>query len=371
MSVPDQLRIGPLLFESPVLFAPLAGYSDFAFRMTLREVGGVGFAYTEMISPSSLLLQKSRKLKPLLATSAEEGPLGYQLYGTQAETMARGAHWLEQRGAPLIDINMGCPQRKISGHGAGAGLLRNPDEAVKIAAAVVAAVSIPVTVKLRLGWDSQALVAHAMVPRLEAAGVAAITIHGRTRSQGYAGQADRAEIRRVVQSARCIPVIGNGDVTSPAAARGMFEETGCAGIMIGRGAMKNPWLLRDIRRDLKGLPPAPPPSREEWVRFALTHFGRMVTLYGAPGATVLYRKWIPQYLRRLLAGRQHLIAMMMIEDAERMRAAIEDLYEARPLEVPARLEQPGDAGEEEEDRLEGRGALSCTVEDEAALSEGV
>lgn len=368
MSIPTSFRIGPIEFESPVLFAPLAGYSDFAFRLTLREVGGVGFAYTEMLSPSSLLLGKARKLKTLIATSEADNPLGYQIYGTNADTLARAAVWLEQHGARLVDINMGCPQRKISTHGAGAGLLRNPDEAVRIAATVARAVSIPVTVKLRLGWDLQTLVAHAMVPRLEEAGVAAITIHGRTRSQGYTGQADLVEIRRVVQAATRIPVIGNGDITSPADARTMFTETGCAAIMIGRGAMKNPWLIRDIRNDLKGLPPEPPPSRADWVNFALTHFDRMVELYGHQGATLLFRKWIPQYLRRLLAGRQHLVSMMMIEEAPLMREAIAELMTPRPLEVPARLEAQAEALADEEERLEGRGSFNPEREAEFAES---
>jgi len=339
MSIPASFRIGPLEFESPVLFAPLAGYSDFAFRMSLRELGGVGFAYTEMLSPSSLLMNKARKLKTLIATSEADTPLGYQIYGTNADTLAKAADWLEKHGARLVDINMGCPQRKISHHGAGAGLLRNPEEAIRIAAHVVKSVSIPVTVKLRLGWDLQTLVAHEMVPRLEEAGVAAITIHGRTRSQGYAGQADLDQIRKVVHAATRVPVIGNGDVTSPATARTMFSETGCSAIMIGRGAIKNPWLLRDIRNDLQGLPPSPQPTRDDWVRFALGHFDRMVELYGPKGASLLYRKWIPQYLRRLLAGRQHLVSMMMIEEAELMRKAIEELFEIRPMEVPARLEK--------------------------------
>jgi nifR3 family TIM-barrel protein len=271
--------------------------------------------------------------------------------------LARAAQWLEGHGARLVDINMGCPQRKISTHGAGAGLLRKPDEAVRLAEQVVKAVSIPVTVKLRLGWDFQTLVAHDMVPRLEAAGVAAITIHGRTRSQGYTGQADLDQIRKVVQSATRIPVIGNGDITSPATARNMFNHTGCAAIMVGRGAMKNPWLLRDIRNDLKGLPPASPPTREDWVRFALGHFDRMVELYGPKGATLLYREWIPQYLRRLLAGRQHLVTMMMIEEAPLMRNAIEDLFQIRPVEVPASLEDRAPSREDEDALLEGRGAF--------------
>lgn len=338
MSIPLTLQIGPIKLETPVLFAPLAGYSDLAFRLGIRRLGGVGLAYTEMLSPSSLLMNKAKRLNSLLATTEEDNPLGYQIYGTNAETLARAAVLLESRGAKLVDINMGCPQRKISHHGAGAGLLRNPAEAVRIAATVVRAVSIPVTVKLRLGWDLKNLVARDMVPALEEAGIAALTIHGRTRCQGYTGKADLAEIRKVVQAARRIPVIGNGDITSPAAARQMFNDTGCAAIMIGRGPLKNPWLARDIWNDLRGAPGAPAPTREEWVQFALDHFDRMVELYNPKGAALLFRKWIPQYLRRLLAGRQHLVTMMMIEDATLMREAIQSLFEIRPLEVPPTLE---------------------------------
>ncbi|MEI6564159.1 MAG: tRNA dihydrouridine synthase DusB [bacterium] len=322
MSIPLKLKIGPLEFESPILFAPLAGYSDFAFRMSLRALGGLGLAYTEMLSPASLLIGKARRLKSLTATSEEDVPLGHQIYGAHFDTLCAGATLLEQRGAKLIDINMGCPQRKISVQGAGAGLLRDPAEAIRIAAGVVKSVSIPVTVKLRLGWDLQNLVAHEMVPELEAAGVAAITIHGRTRCQGFMGEADLQGIRTVVQAAKRIPVIGNGDITSPAAARRMFEETGCAGIMLGRGVLKNPWLIREIWNDLRGTPSEPPPTRAMWVDFSCAHFERMIELYGPLGATLLYRKWIPQYLRRLLTDRRHLVAMMQLEDAVEMRQAI-------------------------------------------------
>ena len=327
MSFPLKLKIGPLEFETPILFAPLAGYSDLACRVGLRRIGGVGLAYTEMLSPACLIQNKAKKLKTLIATTDEDTPLGYQIYGAHNDTLCQAAVLLEQRGAKLVDINMGCPQRKISANGSGAGLLRDPEAAVRIATNVVKSVSIPVTVKLRLGWDIQKLVAHEMVPGLEEGGVAAITIHGRTRSQGYTGQADLDEIRKVVQAAKRIPVIENGDVTSPSAARRMFEETGCAAIMIGRGALKNPWLIRDIWNDIRGLPPEPPPSREDLIRYAQAHFDRMVDLYGPKGATLLYRKWIPQYLRRALAGRQHLVEMMQIGDAGPMRDALKALFD--------------------------------------------
>lgn len=325
MSIPDRLVLGSLTFEPPVLLAPMAGYSDLAFRASVRALGGVGLAYTEMLSPASLLQGKSRRRAALLATDDNDLPLGYQIYGSKAETLCQAARWLEERGARLIDINMGCPQRKISTHGAGAGLLRDPDQAVRIAAQVVATVRIPVTVKLRLGWDHSRLVARDMAPALEAAGVAAITIHGRTRGQGYSGEADIAEIAKVVQAVRRIPVIGNGDVTSPGTARAMFRQTGCAAIMIGRAALANPWIIRDIALDLRGLPPAPPPSRADRIRFMKDHFERNLLLYGPKGGALLFRKWIPLYVRPLLSGRQEMVEWLQLEDPDDLHRRMADL----------------------------------------------
>jgi nifR3 family TIM-barrel protein len=325
MSIPSSLQIAHLRFATPLVMAPMAGYSDLAFRMSVRPLGGIGLAFTEMLSPASLIQGKGRRRKALLATCDEDRPLGYQIYGARAAMLCDGARILAGMGVSLIDINMGCPQRKISGNGAGAGLLRDPEEAVRIAAAVVKSVPVPVTVKLRLGWDEQRLVAHEMAPALEEAGVAALTIHGRTRGQGYTGKADLEEIGRVVQAVRRIPVIGNGDVTSPESARRMFELTGCAAIMIGRGLLSNPWLAREIWSEFQGTPTPPSLDRTERMRFMRAHFERVVDLYGPPVAPVVFRKWIPQYGRKLCRNRHHMVSLLQITDADRMRQAIDDL----------------------------------------------
>ena len=308
----------------------MAGYTDLAFRASIRALGGVGLAYTEMLSPASLLQGKSRRRATLLATDDADQPIGYQIYGSRSETLCQAARWLEDHGARLIDINMGCPQRKISRNGAGAGLLRDPEAAIRIAAEVVKSVRIPVTAKLRLGWDHSRLVARDMAPGLEDAGIAAITIHGRTRGQGYSGEADIEEIAAVVAAARRVPVIGNGDVTSPETARRMFARTGCAAIMIGRGILRNPWLIRDISNDLRGLPPAPAPTRADRIRLMHEHFERMVNLYGPKGGCLLYRKWIPLYVRPLLADRQKMVEWLQVEEADKMR----ELMAAVPAESP-------------------------------------
>jgi nifR3 family TIM-barrel protein len=303
----------------------MAGYTDCAFRIGVRRLGGVGLAYTELLSPNSILRGSGRKRAALLATDPEDRPLGYQIYGTDPALLAAAAQWLEAHGAPLIDLNMGCPQRKIAGRGAGAGLLRTPEHAVALARAVVAAVRVPVTAKLRLGWDRQNLVAARLARELADAGVQAIAVHGRTGGQGYTGKADWPEIRKVVEAAPGVPVIGNGDVTSAAAAQRLLETTGCAAIMVGRGALANPWLLREIARSLDGLPDDTPPLRERVGQFALPHLERMLALYGEPNAVVLYRKWIVQYVRKIIPDREEFTRLLRVTDAAELRRSLEAL----------------------------------------------
>ncbi len=309
----NPLQIGDLRLESSVILAPMAGYTDLPFRLSVRSLGGLGLAFTEMLNPDSLIHAKSRKKLALIATSPEDRPLGYQIYGKEPDRLVAGAQWLETQGAKLLDINMGCPQRKISGRGAGAGLLRTPEKAVEIARRVVESVRVPVTVKIRLGWETNTAVDLAV--QLEQAGVAAITVHGRTRAQGFAGRSDCDGIRSVVVKITKIPVVANGDVVSVESARDLFKKTGCAGIMIGRCALKDPWLIRDIVRDLAGQAPLPSPSREERVDFMMRHFERSTELYGEKDTVFLFRKWVPQYLKGLEIGREVLAELQQIADA--------------------------------------------------------
>ena len=325
ISAMDSLTLGNLRLDSPVLLAPMAGYTDLPFRLCVRELGGLGLAFTEMLNPASLLhAKRSRTRDNLLATSPDDRPLGYQIYGLDPEIMARGAKWLVERGAPLIDINMGCPQRKISGRGAGAGLLRTPEKAVEIARRVVEAAGVPVTVKLRLGWENSENAA-ALARELEQAGVAAVTVHGRTREQGFSGKSDLDGIRRVSESVQTVPVIANGDVISVETAHEVLERTGCAGLMLGRQALKEPWVIRDIARDLGGQPPLPPPGPRERLDFMLKHFERMARLYGEEDAVFLFRKWTPQYLKGRAVPRPTLAAIQKIEDAGELRERLAEV----------------------------------------------
>jgi tRNA-dihydrouridine synthase B len=319
------LSIGSLVLESPVLLAPMAGYTDLPFRLTIRSLGGLGLAFTEMLNPTSLLHGRSKAREHLLATCPEDRPLGYQIYDKDPELLARAAQWLVERGAPLIDLNMGCPQKKISRRGAGAGMLKTPARAVEAARRVVESVPVPVTVKMRLGWDN-ANVAVELAREMEKVGVAAVTVHGRTRMQGFSGKADLDAIRCVVEAVERIPVIANGDIVSPAAAREVFAKTGCAGIMLGREPLKNPWVIRDIARDLRGEPPLPPPSREERLAFLLRHFEMTAAEYNEAVAVVLFRKWVPQRLKGLSVPRPVLAELQGIKDPGEWRRRITDVF---------------------------------------------
>lgn len=326
----SSLTIGPLTLASPVLLAPMAGYTDLPFRVMVRSLGGLGLAYTEMLNPTSLLHGRSLRRKALVATHPDDRPLGYQLYGRDPEMLARAAEWVVARGAPLIDFNMGCPQRKIAGKGAGAGLLRKPDLAIQIVRKLLATVRVPITVKMRLGWDN-ATTAVDLAREFEREGVAAVTIHGRTKVQGFAGKADMDAMRAVVEAVERIPVIANGDVVSVYTAREMFAKTGCAGIMLGRQPFKEPWIIRDIARDIAGLPPLPPPTAEERLRFMMEHYQRIVDLYGERNAVLTFRKWLPQYLKGRFVDRGVLARLQNINDIETWKREATVAMLGRPL----------------------------------------
>lgn len=303
----------------------MAGYTDRAFRLSVRGLGGLGLACSEMLNPKSVLRGGGRKRTALLATDPADTPLAYQIYGSTPALMGEAAQWLVAQGAAIIDINMGCPKRKIATGGSGSGLLREPSFAASVARAVVAAVRVPVTVKIRLGWDSESVVAPDLARELEQIGVAALAVHGRTRGQGYSGSADWAEIRRVVEAVERMPIIGNGDVVTAPSALELFRQTGCAGIMIGRAALKHPWLFREIAAALRGEPIPPPPDRTERLCFMRAHFERHAALYGEEGGTLLFRKWIPQYARGLAISRDRMVEMLRLRAPGELRAALDGL----------------------------------------------
>jgi nifR3 family TIM-barrel protein len=248
------LTIGPIRLATNLLLAPVANYCDLAWRLTCREQGGVGLACTDLLSPQGLLRGTAHSLD-LAMTVEEDRPLGMQLYGGDGAILAEGALWAVRHGATLIDINMGCPVDKVTKKDGGSKLLCDPARTVAIAANVVREVEratrgrVPVTAKMRLGWSRDTLVAPDLAIALARAGIAAITVHGRTADQHFRGIVDLAGIRDAVDAVRAAlrtppPIIGNGDVLTPGDARRMIEQTGCDGVMIGRGSFSKPWIFR-------------------------------------------------------------------------------------------------------------------------------
>lgn len=276
--------------------APMAGVTNHPLRLLAREQG-CSLLYSEMISAKGLLNNPGRCRALLYFTEAEK-PFGYQLFGSHPATLAAAAEALEGLGADFIDLNLGCPARKILRNGEGGALMLQPDLCSAIFRAVRGAVSCPVTVKMRTGWDGRALLAPEIAARAEEAGLAAVCVHGRHVQQGYAGRADWQAIAVVRKKVR-IPLIGNGDVDSPAAAEALLRQTGCDAVMVGRAARGNPWLFAAILARLAGKSAPPPPTPKEIVATALRHFRMLIVVKGETLAAREMRRHLAWYLRGL------------------------------------------------------------------------
>ena len=251
------MKIGNITFgPQPVFLAPMEDVTDIGFRLLCKRFGA-SMVYTEFVSAEALVRSVRCTLNKLVI-SDEERPVGIQLYGRDVEAMVEAAKIVEQAGPDLIDLNFGCPVKKVAGKGAGAGMLRNIPLMLDITRQVVKAVSLPVTVKTRLGWDTNNIIIEDLAEQLQDCGISALTIHGRTRSQMYTGQADWEPIGAVKRNPRIhIPIIGNGDITSPEEAKAAFERFGVDAVMVGRATFGRPWIFREIRRLLDGEPADP------------------------------------------------------------------------------------------------------------------
>lgn len=311
-------RIGNVTLATNLLLAPMARYADLAFRLIVRPLGGVGLACTDLVHPRGVLRQ-GRKTLELLATEPGDQPLCVQLYGREPNEMAAAAQWCCANGAAVIDINMGCPVDKVCRRGGGAALLRDPAAAVRVAERVVRAVDAPVTAKLRLGWDGDNQVAPALARALEDVGVAAVAVHGRTAAQGYGGEVCLDGIARVVKAVCAMPVIGNGDVRAPADAQRMSERTGCAAIMIGRAALRDPWIFRHTDAWLTTGHVPPPPTVADRVALMHRHFGHLVRLRGERVAALKFRQRVSWYAAAIGVPPSFLAAMRALTTVAQYR----------------------------------------------------
>ncbi|SPF36349.1 putative tRNA-dihydrouridine synthase 1 [Candidatus Desulfosporosinus infrequens] len=316
------MKLGSYQLEVPVFLAPLAGVTDKAFRETVCAVGGK-YVWTEMISDKALTYHNSRTLN-MLDLSGETEPRIVQLFGSDPETMARAALLAIECSANVIDINMGCPTQKIVKNGEGASLLRDLPRAQAIAAAVVRAVNVPVTVKIRLGWNDDEIVAIELAKGLESVGVQMLTVHARTREQFYAGHADWEWIRRVKKEI-CIPVIGNGDVFKPEDAGRLIEQTGCDGVMIGRGALGNPWLIPRTQHFLMYGKVLPEPLIEDRMQVALQHFDRVLRYKGERIGLNEMRKHAVWYIKGIKKAAQLRDEIMQTRSPEALRRIISEI----------------------------------------------
>lgn len=251
------MNIGNIQFgDRPLFLAPMEDVTDIGFRRLCKRYGAA-MVYTEFVSAEALV-RSVKSTVDKLTISDDERPVGIQIYGRDAKSMAEAARIVEQAGPDLIDLNFGCPVKKVAGKGAGAGMLRDIPLMLKITRAVVDAVKVPVTVKTRLGWDAQNLIIEELAEQLQDCGIQALTIHGRTRAQMYTGEADWTLIGKVKRNPRIrIPIIGNGDITTPEEARLAFELYGVDAVMIGRATFGHPWLFKEIRDYLDGREPDP------------------------------------------------------------------------------------------------------------------
>lgn len=288
------MKIGNVEIKGMAALAPMAGVTDRAFR-ELCVAFGASYVVGEMVSAKGISFNSERS-KELMLLSENERPAAVQLFGSEPQTVAAAAVTAMEYKPDIIDINMGCPAPKISGNGAGSALMKNPDLCGKIVEAVCKAVDVPITVKIRKGWDDKSVNAVEVSKICEQAGASAITVHGRTREQFYSGKAD-LDIISEVKKAVNIPVIGNGDITNANDAAQMLEKTNCDMVMIGRGALGNPWIFREINAWLNDLRPMFPPSPAEKVTVILRHIQAMCDYKGEEIAMREARKHVGWYMK--------------------------------------------------------------------------
>ena len=298
LEFPAPLSYGNLKLPSRYLLAPLAGFTNLPFRRICRELGGVGLGTTDLVSARGLLEGSAKSLQ-LIESCPEDRPFAVQIFGYEPHVMRDAAQMLAELGVDSIDINMGCPVDRITKGGAGSAMMCRVSDTVRLVQTVVEGVPVPVSVKMRLGWDESQLTAPRFAREFEQVGVAAVAIHGRTRAQGFTGSVCLDGIRAVVEAVDSIPVIGNGDVRNVADARRMLADTGCHGIAIGRGALANPWIFRQLRDWETTGCFTPAGTFDERIELMVRQFGYLEDRHGAERALRMFRKMAHWYLKGL------------------------------------------------------------------------
>lgn len=290
-------QLGSLALRSNLFLSPLAGYTNLPFRLVVRELGGVDLCTTDLVNARSLI-ERNPKAKKLIESHPADRPLAVQLFGAVPEEMRDAALYLQSLGVASVDINMGCPVRKVCRVGGGSAMMTELGRTQHLVRTMVEALRIPVTAKMRLGWDDDNITAPDLARALEDVGIAAIFVHGRTREQGFGGTVNLDGIRRVVEAVQRVPVVGNGDVTTPEAAKHMLEATGCAGVSIGRGAFYDPWIFKRSRLLLDTGENTPEPTFDERLRVLRRHLDLMVEVFGEGHGCLMFRKIAPWYAKR-------------------------------------------------------------------------
>jgi tRNA-dihydrouridine synthase B len=321
------LTIGNIsLGERPLFLAPMEDITDPSFRM-ICKINGADFMYTEFISSDGLIRDGEKSVRKLDIYDFER-PIGIQLYGHLVNALVEAALIAEEAKPELIDINFGCPVRKIANRGAGAGMLQNIPLMIEMTSAIVKAVKLPVTVKTRLGWDDESKIIVTVAEQLQDNGISAITIHGRTRAQLYKGNADWTLIGEVKNNPRMkIPVIGNGDIDSPAKAREMFDRYGVDGIMIGRATVGRPWIFRDIKHYLKTSELLPEPTVSEKTDLALLHLEKSLEYKEGKRAIYEMRRHLSNYFKGLPHFRETRLKLLTTLEVEEIKSILAEIKE--------------------------------------------